>query len=274
MPSSFFLSTIRLTDILDVLIVAYLIYKIIGYFKETRAFQLIKGIVVLLVFMQVSQFLHLDTIHFLLRNTMQVGVIALVVIFQPELRRALTKIGNRKFYLFGMDENEVKSKTEYVVGQVTAACEMLARQRIGALIVFQQDTILGDIVRTGIHIGSEVSSELLVNIFIPNTPLHDGAVIIGENKIKAAACFLPLSQNENLSQELGTRHRAGLGITESSDAVSVIVSEETGRISMAINGTLTRNVAAETLQKALIKILESDKNQRASQRKFVWRFRK
>ena len=245
MPSSYFLSTIRFTDILDILIVAYLIYKIVGYFRETRAFQLLKGIVILLVFMQLSEFMQLNTISFILRNTMQVGVIALIVIFQPELRRALTQIGNKKLSLFGVDENEAKTKTEYVVGQVTEACEMLSKQRIGALIVFQRETKIGDIIRTGINMDSEVSSELLINIFIPNTPLHDGAVIIGANKIKASACFLPLSQNENLSKELGTRHRAGIGITESSDAVAVIVSEETGKISIAMNGTLTRNIAGE-----------------------------
>ncbi|MBU5449756.1 diadenylate cyclase CdaA [Acetivibrio sp. MSJd-27] len=274
MPSSYFLSTIRFTDILDILIVAYLIYKIVGYFRETRAFQLLKGIVILLVFMQLSEFMQLNTISFILRNTMQVGVIALIVIFQPELRRALTQIGNKKLSLFGVDENEAKTKTEYVVGQVTEACEMLSKQRIGALIVFQRETKIGDIIRTGINMDSEVSSELLINIFIPNTPLHDGAVIIGANKIKASACFLPLSQNENLSKELGTRHRAGIGITESSDAVAVIVSEETGKISIAMNGTLTRNIAGETLQKALLKMLASEKSQKADKKKSVWRFGK
>ncbi len=274
MPSSYFISTIRFSDLLDILIVAYLIYKIVGYFKETRAFQLLKGIVILLIFMQLSEILQLNTISFILRNTMQVGVIALIVIFQPELRRALTKIGNKKFNIFGVDENEIKTKLEYVVTQVAEACEALSQQKIGALIVFQRETIIGDIIRTGIHMGSEVSSELLINIFIPNTPLHDGAVIIGDHKIKAAACFLPLSQNESLSKELGTRHRAGIGITESSDAIAVVVSEETGRISIAVNGTLTRNITSETLQKALMKMLDSDKSQKADKRKLVWRFGK
>ncbi len=272
MPSSYFISTIRFSDLLDILIVAYLIYKIVGYFQETRAFQLLKGIVILLIFMQLSEILQLNTISFILRNTMQVGVIALIVIFQPELRRALTKIGNKKFNIFGVDENEIKTKLEYVVKQVAEACEALSQQRIGALIVFQRETIIGDIIRTGIHMGSEVSSELLINIFIPNTPLHDGAVIIGDHKIKAAACFLPLSQNETLSKELGTRHRAGIGITESSDAVAVIVSEETGKISIAVNGTLTRNITGETLYKALLKMLDTDKSQKADKKKLVWRF--
>ena len=274
MPSTYFLSTIRLSDLLDILIVAYLIYKIVGYFRETRAFQLLKGIVILLVFMQLSELMQLNTISFILRNTMQVGVIALIVIFQPELRRALSQIGNKKLSIFGVDENETKTKTESVVSQVTEACENLSKQRIGALIVFQRETKIGDIIRTGIHMDSEVSSELLINIFIPNTPLHDGAVIIGANKIKASACFLPLSQNENLSKELGTRHRAGIGITESSDAVAVIVSEETGKISIAMNGTLTRNIAGETLQKALLKMLDNEKSQKAEKKKIVWRFGK
>lgn len=274
MPSPYFLSTIRFTDVLDILIVAYLIYKIVGYFRETRAFQLVKGIIILLVFMQLSELLQLNTISFILRNTMQVGVIALIVIFQPELRRALTQIGNKKLSLFGVDENEAKTETEYVVAQVTEACEILSKQRIGALIVFQRETKIGDIIRTGITMNSEVSSELLINIFIPNTPLHDGAVVIGGNRIKASACFLPLSQNENLSKELGTRHRAGIGITESSDAVAVIVSEETGKISIAMNGTLTRNIAGETLQKALLKMLSSEKGQKADKKRNVWRFRK
>ena len=202
------------------------------FFRNTRAFQLLKGIVVLLIFSQISEILHLNTISFILRNTMQVGLIAIVILFQPEIRSALSKMGSKGLKIFNFDDDNQEDETNYLVRQIKEASITLTKLGYGALMVIERDIKIGDIIRTGIPLNSSVTSELLVNIFVPNTPLHDGAVIIGDKKIKAAACFLPLSQNEGISNELGTRHRAGIGISESTDAVVVIVSEETGKISV------------------------------------------
>ena len=269
MPNQYFLSTFKLTDFIDIAIVAYLIYTFIKYFKNTRAFELLKGIALLLVFTQVSELLELNTINFILKNIMQVGLIALVVIFQPELRKSLTKVGT-KFMMFNFDDNMEESEIEYLTNEITDACETLSTLKYGALIVLEQDVKIGDITATGTTLNSKVSSGLLVNIFVPNTPLHDGAVVIGDSKIKAAACFLPLSQNDSISKDLGTRHRAGIGVSEISDSVVIIVSEETSKISVAIDGTLTRNVSSDTLKTILTKTF-SKELQRKPQKNIVRR---
>ena len=273
MPNLFFLSTIELSDIFDILIVSYLIYKVVVFFKNTRAFQLLKGIILLLLTTQLSELLKLNTLGFILRNTMQVGLLALVILFQPEIRRALSKVGSKRFKFLNFEENIEQDEIQYAVAQIKEACIALTALRYGALIVIERDIKIGDIIRTGTTLNSQLSSELLINIFVPNTPLHDGAVVIGENKIKAAACFLPLSQNEGLSKELGTRHRAGVGITESTDSVVIIVSEETGKISVAIEGTLTRNLSEKTLETVLTKAFTKELGQKAK-RNSVWRFKK
>ena len=273
MPSLFFLSTIKITDIIDILIVSYFIYKVVVFFRNTRAFQLLKGIVVLLIFSQISEILHLNTISFILRNTMQVGLIAIVILFQPEIRSALSKMGSKGLKIFNFDDDNQEDETNYLVRQIKEASITLTKLGYGALMVIERDIKIGDIIRTGIPLNSSVTSELLVNIFVPNTPLHDGAVIIGDKKIKAAACFLPLSQNEGISNELGTRHRAGIGISESTDAVVVIVSEETGKISVAIEGTLTRNLSEETLETVLKKAFTHEIGKK-SRKNIVWRFKK
>lgn len=274
MPNLFFLSTIKISDIIDIIIVSYLIYKVVMFFRNTRAFQLLKGIVLLLVFSQVSEFLNLNTISFILKNTLQVGLVAIVVLFQPEIRRALSKFGSKRFKFLNFDDGSQEDEIDYTVRQIREACTTLCSLKYGALIVIERDIKVGDIVRTGITLNSLVTSELLVNIFVPNTPLHDGAVIIGDQKIKAAACFLPLSQNENISNELGTRHRAGIGITESTDAVVVIVSEETGKISVAIEGTLTRNLSEQTLETMLKKAFNRELGKKHNAKNIVWRFKK
>lgn len=274
MPNLFFLSTIKISDIIDIIIVSYLIYKVVMFFRNTRAFQLLKGIVLLLVFSQVSEFLNLNTISFILKNTLQVGLVAIVVLFQPEIRRALSKFGSKRFKFLNFDDGSQEDEIDYTVRQIREACTTLCSLKYGALIVIERDIKVGDIVRTGITLNSLVTSELLVNIFVPNTPLHDGAVIIGDHKIKAAACFLPLSQNENISNELGTRHRAGIGITESTDAVVVIVSEETGKISVAIEGTLTRNLSEQTLETMLKKAFNRELGKKHNAKNIVWRFKK
>ena len=261
------LKLIRIRDILDVAIVAFVIYKGTKLVRETRAVQLIKGIIILLLAMQVSGWLSLNAINFLLVNTVQVGMVALLVVFQPELRRALEKVGRSSI---GKILNSSGSENGTTIANVvTAACAMQST-KTGALIVFEREIKLADVAKTGIAINSDVSPELIINIFVPNTPLHDGAVIIGDNKIKAAACFLPLTQDNSLSQELGTRHRAAIGITEVADCVVVVVSEETGRISLAVNGQINRNITADNLEKTLKSYLIEESNDlKASKDKLI-----
>lgn len=251
---------IRIRDFIDIAIVAYVFYKVIGLIKETRAGQLIRGIILILLATQISEWMGLYTINWILRNTMTVGVIALLVVFQPELRRALEHLGRSRFFsnvFIGKQEDQPTRTIEEII----KAVQMLAQDKTGALIVLERETKLGDVIDTGIKMDSLVSGELLLNTFIPNTPLHDGAMIIRNNRIMAAGCFLPLTENQNLSNQVGTRHRAGLGITESSDAVVVIVSEETGIISMALNGKLSRYLDIKSLKQILINLLvEKEQN--------------
>ena len=257
----------QISDLIDILIVAFVIYRGVNLVRETRAEQLVKGIVILLVATQLSEWLHLNAINFILRNTMQVGVLALLVVFQPELRRALEQMGRSKFgNIFNFEELDPEVDIANAINEISKAIQTLAVNRVGALIVVERDTKIGDIIRTGITMDSLISAELIVNIFVPNTPLHDGAVVIRENKIKAAACFLPLTQNQNLSSDLGTRHRAALGISENSDAVAIIVSEESGKISIALDGDLTRNLTVETLKKALHKTLQLNREKKSKKK--------
>ncbi|NLL06486.1 MAG: TIGR00159 family protein [Clostridiaceae bacterium] len=242
--------------IVDISIVSYAIYKIATLVRETRAWQLIKGILFILIASKLSDILGLRTIAFILRMIIQYLPIALVMLFQPELRRGLEQIGRSRFKNFFNFEDEsytikVKSNIEEIINAIVE----MSKTFTGALIVIERETRIGDIINSGIQIDSNVTSELLINIFTPNTPLHDGAVVIRGDKIKAAACFLPLTENPNLSKELGTRHRAALGISEVSDAIVVVASEESGKISVALNGGLTRNLTSDTLRKALSKNL-------------------
>ena len=261
------------TDVVDIIIVAFIIYKGIRLVKETRAEQLIKGIIILLILLQLSYTFRLNTINFLIRNTMQFGVIAVLIVFQPELRRALEKVGrSRVSNIFNFEDNSAQNTLLFAVNSISDACANLSSDRIGALIVIERDTKLGEIIRTGVELESKVSRQLLINIFIPNTPLHDGAVVVRKDRIMAAGCFLPLTANQNLNKELGTRHRAAIGMSENSDAVVVVVSEETGQISMALEGDLTRNLTPETLKKALMKLLDDNrKNPKAKAKKIFGR---
>jgi len=241
-------------DVLDILIVAYISYRLYMLIKETRAEQLIKGILVLVVATKLSELLQLHVLSWILKNTMTVGVIALLIVFQPELRRALEYIGRTKF----IDKSFIGLENEQDMGaaieEIGEAAFSLSRQKIGALIVIERETGLNEIIQTGTRIDSVISRQLLINIFIPNTPLHDGALVIRGSRITAAGCFLPLSDNKNISKELGTRHRAGMGISEMSDAIAVIVSEENGAVSVAREGKLRRNLNMEQF----VKILEKD----------------
>lgn len=249
--------------VIEVSLVSYVIYKGIQLVRETRAIQLVKGLIFILIFSKFSEILGLKTIAYLLQGTIQLFGFGLIVLFQPELRRALEKLGSSGFQdimLRKTDEDRVK--TISAIEAIVQACAQLSQNYIGALIIIERVTKIGDIVNTGTQMDAMLSSELLVNIFTPKTPLHDGAVIIRDNTIKAAACYLPLTQNAGLSRELGTRHRAALGITEVSDAIAVVVSEESGKISYAHSGGLTRNLTPDMLRKALTKLLLDSANDR------------
>ncbi|OPJ54680.1 diadenylate cyclase CdaA [Alkalithermobacter paradoxus] len=251
------ITNIGILDIIDITIVAYAFYKLYTLIKETRAEQLVKGIIVLLVATKASELLQLHVINWILINTMTVGLIALLIVFQPELRRALEYIGRTKFIIRSNTdfENENIDKS---IEEIVEALYSLSRQKIGALIVIERETGLNDIIQTGTILEAKITRQLLINIFIPNTPLHDGAIVIKDSKIKAAGCFLPLTENKNLNKELGTRHRAGIGISEKSDCISLMVSEENGYISMAKNGKLYRNITKEYIKDLLTKILKQE----------------
>ena len=252
-----FFQVLKLTDIIDIFLIALIVYQLLKILKETRAMQLVKGIFILFLILQLSSWAHLTTLNYLLRNAMQVGMFAIVVIFQPELRSLLEKMGRS---IVGKLIDVATGKTigdddDYAVSEIVTAASNMSSTKTGALIVIERETKLGDVIRTGTPLDAEVSSALLENIFFPKTPLHDGAVIIRGDRIHTAGCFLPLTSNTNLSRDLGTRHRAALGISEASDAIVVIVSEETGKISLAINGSLTRNLTETSLKTALGKAL-------------------
>lgn len=250
------ITSIRFNDVIDIAIIAYIVYKVFQIIRRTRAEQLLKGLFILLVATKLSEVLQLRTINWMLRNAMTVGVIALLIVFQPELRNALESLGrNKVFTKFIFSASDRESSVE-IVDEIVKAVKYLSKSSIGALIVIERETGLNDIINTGTRMESFISGELLINIFIPNTPLHDGAVLIRGNKVMAAGCFLPLSQNSNISKELGTRHRAGIGITEISDAICVIVSEETGVISLAQNGRLSRYLDTKTLREVLLSELK------------------
>lgn len=248
-----FLLTVRITDIIDILIVAVAIYYLIKHFRKTRVAQLMKGIGVVLVVTYLAQWLQLNVISFVMGNVIQIGLIAIIIIFQPELRRALEHVGRSKFSSWFADG---KADHTDIVSEVCRASENMSKTNTGALIVFEKNTSLDDLLTGGTPINADVTSELLENIFVHNTPLHDGAVVIKNGKIYKAACVLPLSSNRDLSKECGTRHRAALGISEQSDCVSLVVSEETGKISVMNNGNMIRNLSVANLSDLLVKLLE------------------
>lgn len=239
--------------VIDLSIVIFLLYKLIKITRKSRVWQLMKGIALLVILTLVSGWLKLDILHTILTSIMTYGVIAMIVIFQPELRRGLEQLGTNKLTkFFGIDKNVI-TKTKEDIYKISIAVTELAATRTGALIVIERDIKIGDIAETGVEIDAEVSPQLLVNLFVPKTPLHDGAVVISNNKITAAACILPLADDKQISKELGTRHRAAIGISKETDSIAIVVSEETGKISIAKDGTLIADVDEETLKKLLIK---------------------
>ena len=246
-------SSIGLNDIVDILIVSFICYKLIGFIRDTRAQQLVKGMLVLVVTFFLSDILDLYALNWILRGTMSIGIIALVVIFQPELRRGLEYVGRSKIVKapFGqLDKEKAKALTDEFV----KAVDEFSRTKTGALIVLERETALSEFAETGTVVNADISAQLLGNIFYEGAPLHDGAAIIRGDKVFAAGCVLPLTENKNLNKSLGTRHRAGIGITENSDAISLIVSEETGIISMAVNGKLTRFLDTKNVEKTLLNL--------------------
>lgn len=240
----------RFNNVIDILIIAFIVYQLYELVKQTRAEQLAKGLVILLVVTKLSEWFKLYTLRWLLNWLLGAGLIAIVVIFQPEIRRAFESIGRSKIIgkRFGTNSD---NQYDGVIEEIVQACNSLSRQKIGALIVFQRQIGFEDIIETGTKIDGLISMGLLINIFIPNTPLHDGAVIVDRDIVKAAACFLPITDNNRLSKELGTRHRAALGISERSDCMVIVVSEETGGISCCENGEIARYLDEETLRKKL-----------------------
>ncbi|HBC92371.1 MAG TPA: TIGR00159 family protein [Pelotomaculum sp.] len=244
----------NLSSVIDIAIVAFVMYRLMLLIKGTRAVQLIKGLIVLLGLTALSSLFNLNTANWLLRQAMTALVVALPVVFQPELRRALEKLGRGRF-LSTNTINHGEVDPSGVIAEICRAATLLSKNKMGALIVLQRETGLEEYIDTGVKIDGVVSAEFLVNIFIPKTPLHDGAVVIRGERVAAAACFLPLSENPYLTSDLGSRHRAGIGITEHSDAVAVIVSEETGSVSLAVEGDLTRYLDEASLMDRLSSLL-------------------
>ncbi len=265
------LNSFGISDFLDIVVVAYLMYHAIRLVRETRAIQLVKGLGVLVGVYAVATFAGMRSLSFLIRYVFQYGALALLIVFQPELRRSLEQVGRTRFsslQLFGgnVDTDDVNSRWRRAINDIGDAATFLSKRRIGALIVLERQSMLGEIIKTGTVIDAAPSAELLGNIFFPNSPLHDGALIIRGGRLVAAGCYLPLSDNFTISKEMGTRHRAGLGMSESSDAIVVIVSEETGVITVAKNGKLLRGFTGEQLVKELEGIFIVEKREEKGDR--------
>ena len=270
------MSGIRWTDIVEIIILSFLIYHILVWIKNTKAWSLLKGILVIAVFILFAAYFEMNTILWIVNNLFSVAVTAVVVILQPELRRAVEELGRKNIISSiipitvgrGPEGGRFSDKT---INEIVKACVEMGRARTGALIVMEKDESLTDYERTGIEIDGVVTSQLLINIFEHNTPLHDGAVIVRGDRVTSATCYLPLSDNMRLSKELGTRHRAGVGISEVTDSLTIIVSEETGKISVSYRGDLERNVDAERLRARLSDL--QNKSEEDSRKRIVWKGR-
>ena len=270
------MSGIRWTDIVEIIILSFLIYHILVWIKNTKAWSLLKGILVIAVFILFAAYFEMNTILWIVNNLFSVAVTAVVVILQPELRRAVEELGRKNIISSiipitvgrGPEGGRFSDNT---INEILKACVEMGRARTGALIVMEKDESLTDYERTGIEIDGVVTSQLLINIFEHNTPLHDGAVIVRGDRVTSATCYLPLSDNMRLSKELGTRHRAGVGISEVTDSLTIIVSEETGKISVAYGGDLERNVDAERLRARLSDL--QNKSEEDSRKRIVWKGR-
>lgn len=253
--SKLYIPRITWTDVIEIIIIAVVLYNILLWIMNTKAWALLKGIIVVALFAVVAYLLNLKTILWIAGKTISVGIIALVIIFQPELRRALEQLGRKRFMLrfFNFGDNSDKDERFSVktADEIVDACYKMGAVKTGALIVIEQDIVLEEYIKTGIPVDGIVTSQLLINIFEHNTPLHDGAVIIRGNRVVAATCYLPLADNVNLSKALGTRHRAGVGISEATDSLTIIVSEETGKVSVAFGGELIHDIDSDSLKNKL-----------------------
>jgi len=245
--------TITLVDVIEILIISFLIYELILWIKSTRAWNLFKGIMILLLFVLLAAFFQMSTILWIAENTLNVGLIALVIIFQPELRNALENIGGKNIFgnLFTFNKVAEEKFSNHTIDELIKAVFAMSKVKTGALIVIEDEIVLDEYIRTGIDVDALVSNQLLINIFEKNTPLHDGAIIVRGNRVVSATCYLPLSDSLRLSKELGTRHRAAVGISEVSDSLTIVVSEETGRVSVAYRGEIFRDLDAEGLRAKL-----------------------
>ena len=245
------LKTIQWQDVLDILLVTYLVYRVVLLVRSTSAMRIAKGFIAILVVSALTQIAKLWTLHFLLSQVLQVGLLALVILFQPELRRMMDHLGSSVSLRRFLEPEKELGEMDMVISQTVKACEIMGREHVGALIVFARTHRLDEYFKTGTVIDSCVSEQIIRNIFFPKAALHDGAMIIRDGRIAAAGCVMPLSDSHRLSADLGTRHRAGVGTSEASDAVVVIVSEETGTISVAVGGMLKRHLAPQTLERLL-----------------------
>ena len=269
-------SGFRWSDVVEIVIISFLIYNILVWIKNTKAWSLLKGILVIAIFVLVAEYFEMNTILWIVNNMFGVAVTAVIVILQPELRKAVEELGRKNIIssIFpfevnkGLGEGRFSDKT---INEITKACVEMGKVKTGALIVIEQNQSLSEYERTGIDVDGIVTSQLLINIFEHNTPLHDGAVIVRGNRITSATCYLPLSDNMQLSKELGTRHRAGVGISEATDSLTVIVSEETGKISVAYEGKLDRNLSGDTLKEKL-RIIQN-KPEEESRKRILWKGR-
>lgn len=271
---------IRWADLVEIVIIAFLIYHILLWIKNTRAWSLLKGIVVIAVFVMVASYFEMNTILWIVNNLFSVAIMAIIIILQPELRKAIEELGNRKYFssIFnivevgrgGSSDGRFSDKT---VNEIVRSCIEMGKVKTGALIVIEQNESLLEYERTGIEVDGIVTSQLLINIFEKNTPLHDGAVIVRGNRVTSATCYLPLSDSMVLSKDLGTRHRAAVGISEATDSMTVIVSEETGKISVAYMGQLFRALDADELREKLKTIQNKSEEDKSSKKHFLWKGR-
>ena len=269
------LSRISLTNILEIIIISFVVYEILYWVKNTRAWTVLKGLVVICLFALVAAILHLTTILWILENITGIAVTALLIIFQPELRKALEQLGSQNFFsnLLSFDDGREKQVfSDKTINELVRATFEMAKVKTGALMVIERETSLKEIERTGIEINGLVTSQLLINIFEHNTPLHDGAVVIRGNRVAAATCYLPLSDNMTISKDLGTRHRAAVGVSESTDSLTIVVSEETGRVSVAEDGTLTKAADADALRQ-MLSVLKKEEEAPGSRFK-LWKGRR
>ncbi len=263
--------SMNVIDVLEIIIIAFIVYHVIKWVRSTRAWMPVKGLMILVIFWVVASILKMDVILWILNNTIGVGITAIIIVFQPEIRRALEQLGQQSFAtslrIFSEGKENGERFSEKTIEELVKGTFLLARHKTGALIVLEQEVSLAEYEETGIAIDAIVTNQLLINIFEHNTPLHDGAVIVRGNRITSATCYLPVSKNMKLSKELGTRHRAGVGISEVTDSFTIIVSEQTGKVSVAKNGTLIRNVDADYLRMKLQEIQKDKAKTSATKKK-------